>query len=62
MHLADVPRTFVPAADAGTDVGYYVDVQLRSRILQILMSASFGGVAAAMMAAYKRRDQKLYPR
>ena len=52
--------TFMATADAGTDVGYHVDVQLRSRVLQMLMSASFAQRAAATMAAFKRRAQKLY--
>jgi coenzyme Q-binding protein COQ10 len=52
--------TFAPMANAGTDIGYYVDVQLRSRMLQRLMRALFADIAAATMAAYKGRAQKLY--
>ena len=51
--------TFVPV-DGGTDVEYRLDCQLRSRMLQMVMSASIAERAAATMAAFKRRAQKLY--
>jgi coenzyme Q-binding protein COQ10 len=52
--------TFEPATNGGTNVEYHVDVELRSRVLQLLMDAAFAGRAAATMAAYKRRAHRLY--
>lgn len=52
--------TFEPAAAGGTDVGYRVDFQFRSRLLQALMGASFADRTAATMAAFERRAHQLY--
>lgn len=52
--------TFAPAATGGTDVGYHVDFQFRSRLLQALMGASFADRTAATMIAFERRAHQLY--
>jgi len=51
---------FEPAADSGTNVDYQVDVELRSRVLQMLLRASFGELAETTMAAFTRRAHQLY--
>lgn len=52
--------TFEPGAAGGTNVEYHVDFRFRSRVLQMLMGASFTDRAAATMAAFKRRALELY--
>jgi coenzyme Q-binding protein COQ10 len=51
---------FEPAAKGGTDIEYHVDFQFRSRVLQMLMGAAFTDRAAATLAAFERRVQRLY--
>jgi coenzyme Q-binding protein COQ10 len=51
---------FEPEADGGARVDYQIDVELRSRLLQMLLGASFGDRAAATMAAFTRRAHQLY--
>ena len=51
---------FEPAAEGGTNVEYHVDFQFRSRVLQMLMGAAFTDRAAATLAAFERRAQRLY--
>lgn len=52
--------TFAPAAAGGTDVGYHVDFQFRSRVLQAVMGASFADRTVATMTAFERRAHQLY--
>jgi coenzyme Q-binding protein COQ10 len=52
--------TFTSTSNRSTAVEYFVDIQLRSRLLQILVEASFVRSAAATMAAFKRRARELY--
>jgi coenzyme Q-binding protein COQ10 len=52
--------TFTPATEDGTNIEYHVDFQFRSRVLQILMGASFADRAAATMSAFKHRARRLY--
>jgi coenzyme Q-binding protein COQ10 len=52
--------TFEQTAAGGTNVECHVDVELRSRVLQTLMGASFDDRAVATMAAYTRRAHRLY--
>jgi coenzyme Q-binding protein COQ10 len=51
---------FESAAEGGTDVEYHVDFQFRSRVLQMLMGAAFTDRAAATLAAFERRAQRLH--
>jgi coenzyme Q-binding protein COQ10 len=52
--------TFRPAVNGGTNVEYQVDFRFRSRVLQALIGGSFWERTSAMIAAFKRRAQKLY--
>jgi coenzyme Q-binding protein COQ10 len=52
--------TFEPTAGGGTNVGYRVDLNLKSHILQTLMGALLADRAKTMMKAYMRRAQRLY--
>ena len=51
---------FDTASGGGTHVDYSVDVELRSRVLQVLLAGSFGTWASATMAGFKRQAQRLY--
>lgn len=51
---------FAPAANGGANVEYHVDFRFRSRVLQLLMGASFADRAVATMSAFKRRAHRLY--
>jgi coenzyme Q-binding protein COQ10 len=51
---------FEPAPEGGTTVEYHIDFQFRSRVLQMLMGAAFTDRAAATLAAFERRAQRLY--
>ena len=52
--------TFNPASGGGADVEYRVDFKFSSRLLQILIEASFAERTVEMVAAYKRRARELY--
>jgi coenzyme Q-binding protein COQ10 len=52
--------TFKPATEGGTNIEYHVDLKFRSRVLQLLMGASFADRAVATMSAFKHRAHRLY--
>ncbi len=52
--------TFETASEGETNVECYVDCRLRSRLLDMLMTAVFDDRAAATMAAYMQRARRLY--
>ena len=52
--------TFAPATDGGTNVEYHVDLQLRSRALQMLTATAIARRAAATIAAFRQRAMRLY--
>ena len=52
--------TFASASDGGTNVEYHVDLELRSRALQILMGTVFANRTAATIAAFRQRAIRLY--
>jgi coenzyme Q-binding protein COQ10 len=52
--------TFAPAAKGGTNVEYRVDLEFCSRVLQMLMQASFAERAAETMACFEHRAHRLY--
>lgn len=52
--------TFEPASEGGTNIEYRVDFKFRSRLLRMLMGASFTDRAAATMAAFKHRAYRQY--
>jgi len=60
FHRFEQRWTFEPATDGGTNIGYHVDIELRSRVLQMLMQASLNDRAAATMAGFKHRAHRLY--
>lgn len=51
---------FEPTPGGGTNVEYYVDLQLRSPLLRTLIGTLFADGASAMVTAYRRRAQQLY--
>jgi coenzyme Q-binding protein COQ10 len=52
--------TFKPMTEAGTDVEYRVDFELRSFVLQALLDVTFADRARAIVSAYTRRARRLY--
>jgi coenzyme Q-binding protein COQ10 len=48
------------SAGDGSNIVYCVDFKLRSRLLQLVMGASFADRAAATVAAFRRRANQLY--
>ena len=52
--------TFKPATEGGTNIEYHVDLKFRSRVLQLLIGASFADRAVATMSAFKHRAHRLY--
>src|SRR5690242_559276 len=46
--------------EAGTDVEYRVDFELRSFVLQALLDVTFADRAGAIVSAYTRRARRLY--
>ena len=53
---------FESLASGGTDVEYHLDVKFRSRLMQMLIGATFANRASATVAAFKRRADRLYGR
>ena len=51
--------TFTPTAEGGTDVEYRLDLELRSKLLQVLVSASFAEGTETMVKAYMRHANRL---
>ncbi len=54
--------TFVPAADGGTDLEYYVDLSCRSPVLRFVLARSFASRARIMVSAFVGRAHALYGR
>jgi coenzyme Q-binding protein COQ10 len=52
--------TFEPGTQGETNVECHIDFRLRSRLLQVLMSAAFPGQVAAAMSAFRDRAHRLY--
>jgi coenzyme Q-binding protein COQ10 len=52
--------TFQALPTGGTDVGYVVEFEFKSRLLQALMDATFSERAAAIVTAYVQRAGVLY--
>lgn len=52
--------TFESATGGGTNIEYHVDLKFRSRILQLLIGASFADRAVATISAFKHRAHRLY--
>lgn len=52
--------TFAADTAGGTDVEYHVDFELRSGVLEALLSAALAGQIAATIAAFKHRAIELY--
>jgi coenzyme Q-binding protein COQ10 len=51
---------FATANDGGANIEYNVDFRFRSRLLQMLIGASFSDLVTAMAAAFKHRARQLY--
>ena len=52
--------TFKQTTEAGTDIEYRVDFELRSFVLQALLDVTFADRAGAIVSAYTRRARRLY--
>ena len=52
--------SFKPATEGGTNLEYHVDLKFRSRVLEMLMGASFVDRAVATMSAFEHQAHKLY--
>jgi coenzyme Q-binding protein COQ10 len=53
---------FAPTAEGGTDIEYRLDLELKSKVLQLLVSTSFAEGIEAMVKAYMRRADRVYRR
>ena len=52
--------TFTPLPDGGTEIGFYIDFEFRSRVLQSLMGAVFQEAVRRMVGAFVKRAQDVY--
>lgn len=52
--------TFQPTADGGTDIGFFIDYEFKSRILGALMGAMFDRAFRAFAEAFERRADQIY--
>jgi len=51
---------FVPTADGGCEIDFFVDFEFRSRLLQKIVGALFHEAVSRMVAAFERRATALY--
>jgi coenzyme Q-binding protein COQ10 len=51
---------FHPAEDGGTQIDFFIDFQVRSRVLQPMITAVFNEAVRVMVTAFERRARQLY--
>ena len=51
---------FIPTADGGCEIDFFVDFEFRSRILQKIIGALFHEAVSRMVAAFERRATALF--
>jgi len=52
--------TFTKLPEGGTEIGFYIDFEFRSRVLQTLMGAVFNEAVRMMVGAFEKRARELY--
>ena len=52
--------TFTPIPEGGTEIGFYIDFEFRSKMLQTLMGAVFNEAVKRMVGAFVKRAQDVY--
>jgi coenzyme Q-binding protein COQ10 len=52
--------TFTPLPEGGTEIGFYIDFEFRSKMLQKLMGAVFNEAVRMMVGAFVKRASALY--
>jgi coenzyme Q-binding protein COQ10 len=52
---------FHPVADGSTDVEFYIDFELTSRVLSAILAASFDRASAKIMDAFMTRARERFP-
>ncbi|HEY1720842.1 MAG TPA: type II toxin-antitoxin system RatA family toxin [Magnetospirillaceae bacterium] len=52
--------TFTPLPDGGTEIGFYIDFEFRSKMLQGLMGAVFNEAVKRMVGAFVKRADEVY--
>ncbi len=52
--------TFAAHPDGGTEIGFFIDFEFRSKVLQTLMGALFNEAVRRMVGAFEKRAGELY--
>jgi coenzyme Q-binding protein COQ10 len=52
--------TFTPLPEGGTEIGFHIDFEFRSRMLQSLMGAVFNEAVKRMVGAFVKRADEIY--
>lgn len=51
---------FIPRADGGSEIDFFLDFKFRSRLLERLIGGLFAKATAKMVGAFKERADRLY--
>ncbi len=52
--------TFTAQPDGGTEIGFYIDFEFRSKMLQAVMGAVFNEAVRMMVGAFVKRASAVY--
>ena len=52
--------TFASLPDGGTEIGFFIDFEFRSKLLQKLMGTMFNEAVRRMVGAFEKRAHELY--
>lgn len=52
--------TFTPLPEGGTEIGFYIDFEFRSKMMQAVMGALFNEAVRMMVGAFEKRANELY--
>lgn len=52
--------TFTSLPDGGTEIGFYIDFEFRSKMLQTLIGAVFNEAVRRMVGAFVKRAEEVY--
>lgn len=60
FHHLDNHWIFIPTADGGTTIDFFVDFEFRSKLLQKVIGALFNEAVKLMVASFEKRARQLY--
>jgi coenzyme Q-binding protein COQ10 len=60
FHYLDNHWNFIPGADGGTTIDFFVDFEFKSKLLQKVIGALFNEAVRLMVSSFEKRARQLY--